>query len=108
MKRIVLILSISILATLISGWVNLAEAQQAGKVYRIGVLGDAPSSFWEVFRQGLQEIGYVEGKNLVIEYRWGQGKYERLPDLAHCCFRFFGNPFCQAGNQYDPHRHGNR
>ena len=39
MKRTMLILSIFLLATLISGWVNLAEAQQAGKVYRIGVLG---------------------------------------------------------------------
>ena len=82
MKRTMVNLSIFLFATLILAWVNVAEAQQAGKVYRIGVLGDAPSSFWEAFRQGLQEIGYVEGKNLVIEYRWGQGKYERLPDLA--------------------------
>lgn len=59
-----------------------AQAQQTGKSPRIGVLGDAPSSFWDVFRQRLREIGYAEGKNIVIEYRWGQGKYERLPALA--------------------------
>ena len=58
-----------------------AEAQQAGKVYRIGFLSSGPA-IPRAFRQGLQEMGYVEGKNLVIEYRWGQGKYERLPDLA--------------------------
>ena len=63
-----------------------AEAQQPKKVPRIGFLGSAsPSAIStriEAFRQGLRELGYVEGKNIVIEYRWAEGKIERLPDLA--------------------------
>ncbi len=84
MKRTVLLLSISILATLISGWVNLAEAQQAGKVYRIGFLRTGSGSpitspFGIAFRQRLRELGYIEGQNLVIEYRSTEGKRERRP-----------------------------
>ena len=63
-----------------------ADAQQAGKVYRIGFLGGASPSVaarpLEAFRQGLRDLGYVEGKNIVIEYRYAEGKFERLPDLA--------------------------
>ena len=63
-----------------------ADAQQAGKVRRIGSLsaGGAPAvvHLVEAFRQGLRELGYVEGKGIVIEYRWAEGRYERLPDLA--------------------------
>jgi len=72
MKRIVLLLSISVLATLISGWVNLAEAQQAGKVYRVAYLrggGGRGGRSVDVLRQRLRELGYVEGQNLVIERR---------------------------------------
>jgi len=63
-----------------------AQAQQPTKISRIGFLG-ATSPFTntariEAFRQGLRELGYVEGKNIVIEYRWAEGKTERLPDLA--------------------------
>jgi putative ABC transport system substrate-binding protein len=63
-----------------------AEAQPAGKVPRIGWL--APSSapaaahVIEAFRQGLRDLGYVEGKDILIEYRWAAGRYERLPNLA--------------------------
>jgi putative tryptophan/tyrosine transport system substrate-binding protein len=60
------------------------EAQQAGKVYRIGVLSLAvgPTPRSESFRTGLRELGYVEGQNLVIEYRRAAGKIERLSELA--------------------------
>ncbi len=60
------------------------NAQQTGKVYRIGFLspGPGPSSSTEAFRQGLRELGYVEGRNFIIEYRWAAGKVERLPELA--------------------------
>jgi len=63
-----------------------AEAQQAKKLPRIGFLGQATSSFYstplEAFRQGLQGFGYVEGKNILIEYRYGDGKLDLLPELA--------------------------
>ncbi len=61
-----------------------AEAQEAGKVARIGVLNSAspPAPFVESFKQGLRELGYVEGRNISIEYRWAEGRDERLPGLA--------------------------
>jgi len=64
----------------------VAEAQQAGKVPRIGVLlGNSQSSHSthvEAFRQGLRERGNVEGRNIVIEYRYGDANLDRLPKLA--------------------------
>jgi putative tryptophan/tyrosine transport system substrate-binding protein len=63
-----------------------AEAQHAAKIPRIGYLSAASASEVafriEPFRQGLRELGYVEGKNIVIEYRYGEGKFDRLPELA--------------------------
>jgi putative ABC transport system substrate-binding protein len=63
-----------------------AEAQQQGKVPRIGFLGlSSPSSDSiriEAFRQGLRELGYVEGKSIIIEYRYAEGRLDRLPKLA--------------------------
>src|SRR5215470_4552049 len=64
----------------------VAEAQQAGKVFRIGILanlrqGDA-EGFWAAFVEGLRELGYVESQNITIEWRVSDGRYERLPDLA--------------------------
>ena len=62
------------------------RAQQTGKVYRIGFLGPANASSWASYiaalRQGLRELGYEEGKNLVIEYRWAEENLDRLPALA--------------------------
>jgi putative ABC transport system substrate-binding protein len=62
-----------------------AEAQQAGKVYRVGFLWDSPAVFpdaIEAFRQGLRDLGYVEGRNITIDYRWAEGKPERMRELA--------------------------
>jgi putative tryptophan/tyrosine transport system substrate-binding protein len=63
-----------------------AVAQQSGKLPRIGLLftgeSSPPSPNVEAFRQGLRDLGYVEGKNIVLEYRYAEGKIERLPHLA--------------------------
>lgn len=65
------------------------EAQQAGKVHRIGFLsGGSPSaartsSLVEAFRDGLRELGYVEGRNITIEWRFSQGRGEHFPTLAN-------------------------
>jgi ABC-type uncharacterized transport system substrate-binding protein len=62
------------------------EAQVTGKVYRIGMLEVVPAALnatnLAAFRQGLRELGYVEGQNVVIEYRSADGRAERFPDLA--------------------------
>jgi putative ABC transport system substrate-binding protein len=62
----------------------LSAEAQPGKVYRIGVLSGSPppDPFVEAFKQGLRELGYVEGQNISIEYRWAEGRVERLPGLA--------------------------
>jgi len=62
-----------------------AEGQQTGKVYRIGFLGNSTAALEAnlvgPFREGLRDLGYVEGRNVLIEYRWAEGKYDRFPAL---------------------------
>jgi putative ABC transport system substrate-binding protein len=78
------------------------EAQPARKVYRIGYLGYATrsveSKHLEVFEQRLRELGYVAGQNVVIEYRWAEGKPERLPELAAELVRLRVDVIAAAGN----------
>ena len=63
----------------------VAEAQQPAKVPRIGFLGNSTAALEAnlvgPFRDGLRDLGYVEGRNILIEYRWAEGKYERFPAL---------------------------
>jgi putative ABC transport system substrate-binding protein len=83
MKRKITVLALSTLLYALSA---SAQAQQLTKIPRIGYLGgNSPSSNpdrIEPFRQGLRELGYVEGKNIVIEWRHHEGKLDRLPALA--------------------------
>ncbi len=77
-------ISAVLLATAMLSVFQLAEAQQPKKVPRVGILrlGSPPDPFVEAFRQGLRDLGYMEGKNILIEYRYAEGKSDRLPNLA--------------------------
>jgi len=57
-------------------------AQQPAKVPRIGVLANSESPAWDAFRRGLRELGYVDGHNVAMEWRWADGKADRYPALA--------------------------
>src|SRR5262245_37304988 len=85
-RRITRVVSV-VLALGVLAPTAIAEAQPARKVWRIGFLGDGPRAeraaiASEPFREGLRELGYIEGQNVVIEERWSEGKMERLHDNA--------------------------
>ena len=77
-------LSLLLLALLLAPLAADAQEYKAGKIWRVGVLrlGSAPDPYVDGLRQGLRELGYVEGQNIVLEYRWAVGRVERLADLA--------------------------
>jgi putative tryptophan/tyrosine transport system substrate-binding protein len=62
------------------------HAQQTGKIFRIGFLDNSSASgnapLLEAFRQEMRTLGWIEGKNFTFEYRYAEGKFDRLPDLA--------------------------
>src|SRR4029453_15938147 len=66
--------------------VHLAQAQQPGKIFRIGSLDNSTASsvavLLDAFRQELLKLGWIEGKNITIEYRFAEQKNERLPELV--------------------------
>jgi putative tryptophan/tyrosine transport system substrate-binding protein len=79
--KLSLVVAVSILAVPLG-----ADAQPARKVHRIGYLGGtspiSAARSIEAFREGLRELGWIEGQNIVIDYRFAEGRFDRLPDLA--------------------------
>ena len=73
-----------LLTVLLLVCVHVAEAQQTNKIPRVGLLfiGGRDQPHLEAFKQGLRECGYTEGKNIVLDYRYAEGKVDRLPSLA--------------------------
>jgi putative ABC transport system substrate-binding protein len=76
------------------------DAQQPAKVPRIGILRSrsSPDPLVEAFRQGLDDLGYTERRNISIEYRWAEGRDERLPDLAADLVRLQVDVIVAAGH----------
>jgi putative tryptophan/tyrosine transport system substrate-binding protein len=77
---------ITLLGGAAAGWPLTAQAQPAGKIPRVGFMGNSTAALEAnlvgPFREGLRELGYQEGRNIVIDYRWADGKYERFPALV--------------------------
>src|SRR5215813_4130074 len=83
MKRKITVLSLSALLFALG---FSAEAQQTSKIFKIGYLDNSTASgsavLVEAFRQELSKLGWIEGKNITIEYRFAEQKNERLPELV--------------------------
>ena len=115
-KKIILLALCSLLLAPCSA----VDAQQAGKLPHIGFLDPSTASggavLMEAFRQELSKLGWIEGRNLAIEYRFAEGKRERLPELAADLVRLkvdlivvTGTPTGVGGEESDynyPHRDG--
>jgi len=80
-REVLLAIATTLLAMPLPG-----ETQNARKIYRVGYLGNSSASLEpdlvEAFRQGMRDLGYIEGKNLVIEFRWAEGRYHRFASLV--------------------------
>src|SRR5215475_12574368 len=83
MKRKITVFAVSVMLFALCGSVN---AQQSGKIFRIGFLDNSTASgiavLLDAFRQELGKLGWIEGKNIAFEYRFAEGKNDRLPELA--------------------------
>jgi len=81
-ERAVFVLATAFIAVLLFGMPLTAWTQETAKLPRIGMLGSSPGPFVDAFKQGLRELGYVEGQNIAFEYRWSDRGLEELPALA--------------------------
>jgi ABC-type uncharacterized transport system substrate-binding protein len=95
---------ISLLGGAAAAWPRAARAQQAGKIPRIGIIDN--SLYWNAFRHGLRDLGYLEGQNIAFDYAYGDGVPERLAEAAAALVRrpvdviaTFGTPASLAAKQ---------
>jgi putative ABC transport system substrate-binding protein len=97
MGRALVVMTGLALAVSVSG----ASVQSADRIPRVGILrtGSPPDPFVEAFRQGLRDLGYVEGQNVSLEYRWADGRDERLPRLAAELVRLRVDVIVAGGSQ---------
>jgi len=83
MKKKITVLTLCVALLALCG---SAAAQQAGKLFRVGFLDSSNAAgmagLLDVFRQELSKLGWIEGKNIAFEYRFAEGNFERLPELA--------------------------
>ena len=118
MNRTILI---SLLIAVLLTTVSLAEPQQPVKIPRIGYVSGTgspsnPGPYVEALRQGLRDLGHIDGKNIVIEYRGAEGNLDRVPSLVNELVQLkvdvlvvpilISNSRSQARNQDDPHCRG--
>src|SRR4030095_10803475 len=91
---------VAVVVTLAIGG-TVSPAQQTGKIPRIGFLDNSTCAgsavLEDAFRQELSKLGWIEGKNITIEYRFGEGKSERLPELAADLVRLKGGLIVNTG-----------
>jgi len=92
---------------------SVAEAQPAVKVYRVGILlgatAETVAPLVRALTEGLRDLGYVEGRNIVFERRYADGRLERLPDLGAELVRFkCPRRSRKTRDRDDSHRHGRR
>jgi len=113
-RRVLTAIVLMIVAPLTLAFTYSGEVQQPGKIPKIGILrtGSPPDANIEGLRQGLRELGYVEGQNIILEYRWAD-RDERLSELAHELVQLkvdvildgvdSRNGRCQRGNEDNSH-----
>jgi putative ABC transport system substrate-binding protein len=92
---------IGVVALVLLGMPLAADAQPTGRIVTIGYLGNSSPAFEsklvEAFREGLRQLGYVEGRNLILKFAWAEGKQERHPALARALVRVTPDVILTAG-----------
>jgi putative tryptophan/tyrosine transport system substrate-binding protein len=92
-------IALPILALGMLGAVIVVEARPSVKLPTIGYLGDTPGMFIDAFRRSIHDLGYIEGRNIIIDPRWTEGRYDRLPQLVADLVRSNVDVIVTAGTQ---------